>query len=129
MDREIGSSYPAHAGLTGPVSYYTEYLDLNKVNGIYLRYLLASVSTKNRVVNLNFNVSLKPYMLRVETIDGNEYQDWQLEDYDEEDFINLCSELSLDKETISKEDFARKVLLEIAPRHYVPVPAYKFDLE
>lgn len=129
MEIDVGSSYPAHIGLCGPVTYFTKYVDLNDVTGIYLRYLLAGVTKKNASVNLRFGPSLKPYMLRVVTINGREYSDWQLDDFDEDDFVDLCNELSLDFKTISREDFARTLLSSIAPKNIVPVPAYKLDID
>lgn len=126
MEREIGSSYPQHIGYLGPIESYSEYVDLNEVAGIYLRYLLAAVTVKNQRVNLMFGPSLTPYMVRVLTVDGEEFQDWKLENYDKDDFEEICEELELDSSDISLEDFAKKVLLSIAPNHLVPVPAYRF---
>lgn len=128
MEMDVGSSYPAHIGFCGPVKYFTEYVNLNDVTGIYLRYLLAGVTRKNSSVNLRFGPSLKPYMLRVVTVNGREHSDWQLEDFDENDFVEICNELSLDFKTISREKFARTLLLSIAPKYIVPVPAYKLDI-
>ncbi|MGL6369274.1 hypothetical protein ACSZNB_06145 [Aeromonas hydrophila] len=128
MGINVGSSYPAHIGFCGPIKYLTKYMDLNEVTGIYLRYLLAGVTIKNASVDLQFGPSLKPDMLRVVTVDGRVYQDWQLDDYDETDFVSLCNELSLDFRNVSREKFARTLLLKIAPKSVVPVPAYELDV-
>lgn len=129
MEREIGSSYPLHIGWLGPVESYSEYVDLNEVRGVYLRYLLAAVTVKNKRVNLIFGPSLTPCMVRVLTIDGGEFQDWKLENYDKDDFEEICEELKLDSSSVSLEEFAKKLLLSIASHHLVPVPAYRFVRE
>jgi len=65
-------------------------------------------------------------MVRVLTADGEEFQDWKLENYDEDDFEKICEELELDSSDVSLEEFAKNLLLSIAPHHLVPVPAYRF---
>ena len=129
MEREIGSSYPQSIGALGPIELFTEYVSIEDLTGVYLRYLVAAVSTKNKVVNLLFNASLKPYSVKVVTTDGEEFRDWKLENYDKEDFCQICEELELDSSNTRLEEFARKLLFSIAPQPKVPVPAYRFCSE
>ncbi|CCN69971.1 hypothetical protein [Vibrio nigripulchritudo] len=127
MEREIGSSYPAHIGYLGPIESFSRYVNVDDLKGIYLRYLLAAVSTKNKVVTLLFDPSLRPYMVRVVTADNEEFADWKLEDYNKDDFIQICVELELEPSEVSMEVFAKKLLKKLAPQDKVPVPAYRLN--
>lgn len=128
MTRQIGSSYPLHVSMLGPVESYSIYVDLNKVGGIYLRFLLAAASEKNEMVNLIFGPSLKPQMVRVKNIYQEDFQDWQLDNFDKNDLEIMCKEFKVDLLETSLEEFARKTLLAAAidDNTLVPVPAYRF---
>lgn len=126
MDRMIGSGYPQHVAQLGQIEFYTQYVDLHNVDGIYLRYLLAAVSKKNKSVNLIFGPALMPQTLRVFTFDNKEFQNWELDNYNKEDFKKACEKLGLNPMDTSLEEFAKKLLLSVAPSNIVPVPAYKF---
>lgn len=125
MHIEIGSSYSVVATYRGMVELYTKKIDINNVNEIYLRYLLACASTRNKKIDLYFDVSLRPMMLRVTTIDGKFFIDWKLEDFNKDDMEVLCKDLKIDPSNSTLEYFAKKLLISIKGSNIAYVPAYK----